>query len=186
MKLCFIWCLQYLEELGSKSAFYCMSTSHLLFTHCQIESWSPHRDCTCLRMILEKKTLNAVAHDLAAVRIYGSWRLLKKTSLLRVKRPVVTLCRFSYSSSCAYLPTIIHFYRHFNMIDKILTNNRPAKAPSISLVAPWNPTYTAAYLSMKTDQLIWSPRSRTMRKPWWGWTLWTSWEMLAWNLYNDL
>jgi len=94
----------------------------------------------------------AVAHDF--LRIYGSSRLLKKTSLLRVRKPVVTPCRFSCSSLCAYIPTVAHFYRHFNIIDKIFTNSGPAKARSVSLAVLLKPTYTAAYLSMNTDQLI--------------------------------
>jgi hypothetical protein len=109
----------------------------------------PQKLCTRLRIFLEKKT---VAHDF--LRIYGCRRLLKKTSLLRVRKPVVILCRFSCSSLCAYLPTIAHFYRHFNIIDKILTDSRPAKARSISLAAVLKPTYMTAYLSMNTDQLV--------------------------------
>jgi hypothetical protein len=114
----------------------------------------PQRLCTRLRIILEKTTLKAVAHDF--LRIYGSSRLLKKTLLLRVRKPVVTLCRFSCRSLCAYLPTIAHFYRHFHIIDKILTDSQPAKARSISLAALLKPTlnYTAVYYSMNTDQLI--------------------------------
>ena len=117
------------------------------------------RPCTRLRLILEKKILKAVAHDLVVLRIYQSSRLLKKTSLLRVRKPVVTLCRLLHSSLCAYLPTVTHFSRHFNVIDEVLTNRRPAKTRSISLAAPLNPTHTATYLSMNTDQQIWSQRS---------------------------
>ena len=72
---------------------------------------------------------------------------------------------------CASLPTIAKFYRHCNIIDQILPDkehyealvnyhtSRFAKARSISLATPLNPTHTAAYLSMIMDQLIWSPRS---------------------------
>ena len=62
------------------SAFYCMSTPQLLFTRVKMNH-DHHRDCTRLRIILEKETLQAVARDLVALRIYGPSRLLKKTSL---------------------------------------------------------------------------------------------------------
>ena len=71
----------------------------------------------------------------------------------------MTLYRFSCRSLCAYLPTVTQFYRHFNIIDEILTNRRPAKARWISLASLLNPTHTVAYLSMNPDQLIWSLRS---------------------------
>ena len=71
-----------------------------------------------------------------------------------LRKPVMTPCRFSCSSLCAYLLTVAHFYRHFNIIDTILRNSGPAKARSISLAVLLKPTYAAAYLSMNTDQPI--------------------------------
>jgi len=70
VKLCFVRCLQYLDELSSKSAFYCMSTPQLLFTRVKMNH-DHHRDCTRLRIILEKETLEAMARDMVALRIYG-------------------------------------------------------------------------------------------------------------------
>jgi len=76
VKLCFVRCLQYLDELSSMSVFYCMSTPQLLFTRVKMNH-DHHRDCTRLtRIIVEKETLEAVARDLVALRIYGSNILL--------------------------------------------------------------------------------------------------------------